>query len=232
MKKRCWVVLALFSYGVRTTLQTKPTVCRNPLNERSVYDTIRRHKIAVVYVYHQELNRNAKYADSRCSSVRGDLLQQAFVSLSKSGYYPKSAVAFLRINRASEMGNALVQDNGLGDISMPSIVLFCDGVVVQDQNGPVVFTGSLSRRELKKKIDAYTDLDLASYVEQERVCKRYERIMQDRMHVYYSPYFSSVANPWNGYWGWPYYGMAQGNYGGNAGVVMGNGGMSFFGSNY
>lgn len=68
--------------------------------------------------------------------------------------------------------------------------------------------------------------------EQERLCRRYERIMKDRMHLYYSPYFSKVANPWNDYWGWPYYGMAQGNYGGNAGVAFGNGGMSFFGSNY
>lgn len=232
MKKRCWILLALVLYGVRTTLQTKPAGCRRSRNESSLYEVIRRHKIAIVHVYHQEPNRNVKYADARCSSVRGDVLQQSFMGLSKSGYYPKSAVAFLRINGASETGRTFLQDNGLSDIFMPSVVLFCDGVVVEDQNGPVVLAGSLNRCALKKKIDSYIDFDIAEYVEQERVCKRYERIMQNRMHVYYSPYFSSVANPWNGYWGWPYYGMAQGNYGGNAGVVMGNGGMSFFGSNY
>lgn len=67
---------------------------------------------------------------------------------------------------------------------------------------------------------------------QERMYKRHERIMQDRIHLYYTPYFSKTANPWNDYWGWPYYGMAQGNYGGNVGVAFGNNGISVFGSNY
>lgn len=63
-------------------------------------------------------------------------------------------------------------------------------------------------------------------------CERYENLLRKRIHLYYTPYFSKVANPWNDYWGWPYYGMAQGNYGGNMGVVVGPSGFSFFGSNY
>ena len=236
MKKRIWIVLALLCYGARCTLLTKPSVCRTLRSERSIYDVIRRHKVAVAYLYFQETGYPGKYM-GRTKHMQRDfaqrpMLQQSFTSLSKSGYYPKNAVAFVQINGASENGKKFLQDNDLSGISMPSVVLFTDGTVVQDQNGPVVLAGALNRRELKKKIDSYIDLDIAQYVEQERVCKRYEGIMRDRMHVYYSPYFSSVANPWNDYWGWPYYGMAQGNYGGNVGVVMGNGGMSFFGSNY
>ena len=115
---------------------------------------------------------------------------------------------------------------------MPSIVLFSNGVLVEDQHGSLVITGAIQRQALKRLIDDYTSLDIAECIQAERSCARYEKIMRNRMHVYYSPYFSSVANPWNGYWGWPYYGMAQGNYGGNAGVVLGNGGVSLFGSNY
>ena len=83
--------------------------------------------------------------------------------------------------------------------------------------------GEVARKRYKKRREESA---------QERIYKRHERIMQDRIHLYYTPYFSKVANPWNDYWGWPYYGMAQGNYGGNTGVVFRNGGMSFFTSNY
>jgi hypothetical protein len=222
---------------MRSSLFTKSPVYQRPRNERTIHETIRRSKIAVVYVYNQEPIGTRKYPGLRYSSVRRNAgqvlaLQQSFISLSKSGYYPRGAVVFLQVNAATEAGKTFLHDHNLMNITLPGVLLFSDGVPVYDQNGPVVLTGSLSRQELKKKIDSYIDIDIAQYVEQERVCKRYEGIMRDRMHVYYSPYFSSVANPWNDYWGWPYYGMAQGNYGGNAGFVVGNGGMSFFGSNY
>lgn len=234
MKKLYVLLFCLGAYGVRSTLFSAQPVSK-ARSEQNLYDTIRRRKVAIAYIDHQapmheQKNRSYSGRNRRCTSQAP--LLQTFAALSKSGYYPKGAVAFVRINSATPFGQQFLQDNGIADITTPCIVLFTDGVLVEDQNGPVQFAGSMRRQELKKKIDAYINLDIASYVEQERLCNRYERIMRDRVHLYYTPYFSHVANPWNGYWGWPYYGMAQGNYGGNAGVVMGNGGMSFFGSNY
>ena len=109
--------------------------------------------------------------------------------------------------------------------TLPSVVLFSDGMPIEDQHGIVAYTGSPSRDRLKQFIDSYLTIDIAQYVQEERAFKQYQDVIRDRAHVYYTPYFSKVANPWNGWWGWPYYGMAQGHYGGNVGV-------NFFGANY
>lgn len=230
------ILLILLSVGIRFGIKTKPLNRKNRAQESSLYDVIRRSKIAIILLYHHEAGTENRPLNKRTCrrycSFPSSQIEQSFEQLSKSGYYPKSAVSFVEINTAHASSAAFMQDNGLSQIRVPSVVLFSDGVPVEDQNGPIVFSGSLTRQTLKKKIDSYVHLDIAQAVAQERLCKRYEGIMRDRMHVYYSPYFSSVANPWNDYWGWPYYGMAQGNYGGNAGAVIGSGGLSFFGSNY
>ena len=227
MKKRAAVGLFLACWGLRFTVFTAPVRNRRVRNEQSLHATVRKQRVAVVYITTSMRSRTAL-----CTLASHNTLFKSFSSLAASGYYPKSAVSFVQIDACRAPDKSFLQDYGLTDVSMPSIVLFSNGVLVEDQHGPLVITGAVQRRELKHLIDDYTSLDTAECVQAERSCARYEKIMRNRMHLYYSPYFSSVANPWNGYLGWPYYGMAQGNYGGNAGVVLGNGGVSLFGSNY
>ncbi|MEX0849800.1 MAG: hypothetical protein WD055_06220 [Candidatus Dependentiae bacterium] len=228
MKKSIGIgLLILVCYVMRTPVIGKSVNYRSSLAERKLYDGIRRHKAAVILLDNQTVCHGRRGVRKKESS-----LQLAFNRLSKSGYYPRKAVAFMHINTQTPIGKLFVKDNNITIDTFPSIVLFSDGIPLEDQHGLITVSGNTDRNQLKKTIDAYLNVDIAKYVQEERNFKQYQDIIRDRAHVYYSPYFSKVANPWNGYWGWPYYGMSQGHYGGNAGVVSNGGGLSFFGANY
>ncbi len=180
---------------------------------------MRQHKAAVVLFY-DEPSCTRRDTDHIAKE-----LKSTFARLAKSGFYPRKAVRFLQANVAQSAGRTIAQDNNISMDRLPAVVLFSDGLPIEDQHGIVAYTGSPTRDQLKQFIDNYLTIDIAQYVQEERAFKQYQDIIRDRAHVYYSPYFSKVANPWNGWWGWPYYGMAQGHYGGNVGV-------NFFGANY
>lgn len=190
--------------------------CASVCNERQLYSQLRKHKAAVILLYD---------GSSKQHSDTMRRLKQAFDQLAKSSFYPRRAVLFVSLDITLPVTKLFMRDNGIKDVRVPLIILFSDGVLLKDQHGMVTFNGDPTREQLKEFIDSYIMIDIAHYVQEERAFKQYQDIIRDRAHVYYTPYFSKVANPWNDYWGWPYYGMAQGNYGGNIGV-------NFFASNY
>lgn len=182
--------------------------------ERDLYQLLRRYKAAVVLLY-----------DSSCMTEEAKQMKKIVSQIERSCFYPKKALLFLSLDVTKPNTKTFIQDYELNIDALPALILFGDGQPMQDQHGVVRFKGVVTRGTLKKFIDTYLNLDLAQSAQEERMFKRYKNIIRDRAHVYYTPYFSKVANPWNDWWGWPYYGMAQGNYGGNFGV-------NFFASNY
>lgn len=221
MKRSMWVLFCLVSsFLLRPQLSSKPHAYRYPCGEQKLYDQIRKHKAVVLFLYNPSSCKCIDHSNNPLKRFKA-----VFAQLSTSGYYPRKAVLFMQLDVTKPAGKTIVQDNTISIDKLPAVVLFKDGVVVEDQHGTVTLTGDPSREQLKRFIDSYITIDIAQYVQEERAFKRYQNIIRDRAHVYYSPYFSKVANPWNDYWGWPYYGMAQGNYGGNIGV-------NFFASNY
>lgn len=219
-------LLLMLCYGLRSPVISKPRSYNGRISERKLYNNIRRRKAAVVLL-------DAPTPKGRRRSCKtSSSMHNAFARLAKSGYYPRKAVTFTQVNTTTPAGKQFVADNHIKTDKLPAIVLFCDGVPVEDQHGIISLVGNTSRAALKKTIDTYLNVDIAQFVEQERTFKKYEDVLRDRAHIYYSPYFSKVANPWNGYWGWPYYGMSQGHYGGNAGIVSTGNGIGFFGANY
>lgn len=221
MKRYALVVIALIgSLALRPQLSSKPHAYRYQGSEQRVYEQIRNHKAAVIFLYDP---LSCKCIDH--SSNLAKKFKTVFTQLSTSGYYPRKAVLFMQLDVTKSAGKIILKDNNIATDKLPAVVLFKDGVTVEDQHGTVMLGNSPSREQLKRFIDSYITIDIAQYVQEERAFKRYQDIIRDRAHVYYTPYFSKVANPWNDYWGWPYYGMAQGNYGGNIGV-------NFFASNY
>jgi hypothetical protein len=221
MKRYAIVGVALIgSLLLRPQLSSKPHAYRYQSSEQRLYEKIRDHKAAVVFLYDPSSCKSIDHSNNPSKRFKA-----VFTQLSTSGYYPRKAVLFMQLDVTKSAGKTIIQDNNILTHKLPAVVLFKDGVVVEDQHGIVTLSGSSSREQLKRFIDSYITIDIAQYVQEERVFKRYQDIIRDRAHVYYSPYFSKVANPWNDYWGWPYYGMAQGNYGGNIG-------LNFFASNY
>ncbi len=220
MKKQVSLLLCLFGcYFLRPQLTSKPRSYSYPCSERKIYNEIRQHKAAVVLFY-DEPNCARRDTNQTLKELKG-----SFARLAKSGFYPRKAVRFVHANIAKSAGRTIAEDNHIALDKLPAVVLFSDGMPIEDQHGVVAYTGGSSRNQLKQFIDNYLSLDIAQYVQEERAFKQYQEIIRDRAHVYYTPYFSRIANPWNDWWGWPYYGQAQGNYGGNVGV-------NFFGSNY
>lgn len=203
----------------RPQLNSKQRAYTYPFKEKELYNQVRTCKVAVLLFYtvdkynHREADRSQKE------------LRATFARLSKSGFYPRKAVRFMQVNSADPVVRTFAQDNDIPLDKLPFIVLFRDGVPLEDQHGILKLTGYPSRQDIKRFVDQYVTLDIAAYVQEERALKQYQDVIRDRAHIYYTPYFSRVANPWNDWWGWPYYGMAQGNYGGNVGV-------NFFASNY
>lgn len=221
MKRYALVLIALIgSLLLRPQLSSKPHAYRYQCSEQRLYEQIRSHKAAVIFLYDPSSCRSIDHSNNS-----GKKFKTVFTQLASSGYYPRKAILFMQLDVTTTAGKTIIQDNNIAVDKLPAIMLFKDGVVVEDQHGTVMLTGSPSREQLKRFIDSYITIDIAQYVQEERAFKRYQDIIRDRAHVYYTPYFSKVANPWNDYWGWPYYGMAQGNYGGNIGV-------NFFASNY
>lgn len=227
MKRPFFMLFVLIGcYVLRSSVISKPINYRSSLAERKLYNAIRRHKAAVVLLDAPEKKGRRRVCNN------GSKVRNAFMRLSRSGYYPRRAVGFMQVDLKTPAGKTFVVDNNIKTDALPAIVLFSDGVPLEDQHGIITLAGNTNRETLKKAIDDYLHVDIAQYVQQERTIKKYEDVLRDRAHVYYSPYFSKVANPWNGYWGWPYYGMAQGHYGGNAGIVSTGNGIGFFGANY
>jgi hypothetical protein len=200
---------------------------RSAAVQRSLYAMLQRHKAAAILLY-AGVTKGQMQPKQRGRTP----LQQAYAALAGSGYYPKKALLWASIDVNSPAGKTFIQDYGVVVDHLPALILLRDGVVVRDQQGIVIANKETSRAQLKTLIDDYLQLDIAQYVQEERLCKQYERVVRDRVHMYYMSYFDRVANPWNDYWGWPYYGQAQGNYGGNAGVNFTPNGINFFGSNY
>lgn len=182
-------------------------------SQADLYGLLRRYKAVVILLF-----------DSSCATDKTKKLKKILSQIVQSGLYPKKAVLFLPLDTTKSTTKLFMQDHDI-NVAVPAVILIADGRVIRDQNGIVLFKGQSTRSDIKKFIDAYLHVDIAHYIQEERVFKRYKNIIRDRAHVYYTPYFSKVANPWNDWWGWPYYGMAQGNYGGNIGV-------NFFASNY
>lgn len=220
--KRYGIMLSVLigSLLLRPQLSSKPHAYRYQFSEQKLYDQIRKYKAVVIFLYNSSSCNSIDHRDNVAKKFK-----KVFSQLSSSGYYPRKAVLFMQLDVTKSAGKVIAHDNGIAIDKLPAVVLFKDGVVVEDQHGVVMLKGNPSREQLKRFIDSYITIDIAQYVQEERVFKKYQDIIRDRAHVYYSPYFSKVANPWNDYWGWPYYGMAQGNYGGNIGV-------NFFASNY
>lgn len=187
---------------------------RGSPDQNDFYQTLRRYKAAVILLY-----------DSSCMTDQTKKMKKIVAQIVSSGFYPKKALIFISLDIAKSDAKTFMQDYELKIDKFPALILFVDGQPIQDQHGIVQFKKSIARGAIKSFIDTYLHLDLAQCAQEERVFKRYKNIIRDRAHVYYMPYFSKVANPWNDWWGWPYYGMAQGNYGGNIGV-------NFFASNY
>jgi hypothetical protein len=209
---------------MRPTLQS--STCSSA-EQRMLNAVIKRHKAAAILLYAGQKTQR-RHNQKQGSSP----LHRSFTAIARSGYYPKKALLWASIDTNSPAGRTFIQDYGVVVDHLPAIILLRDAVAVRDQQGLVMADSSASREQLKTLIDDYLQLDIAKYVEEERLCKKYERVVRDRVHMYYMSYFDRVANPWNDYWGWPYYGMAQGNYGGNAGVNFTPNGINFFGSNY
>lgn len=182
-----------------------------------LHNQLRKYEAAVLFFYDGSCRKTAK---------RVRRFQQALAQVAQSGIYPDKALVFISLDVTKSLTQLFMQDHDIFVVNkVPTLILFKNGVIIQDQHGVVMFNEEPSRSSIRRFIDNYLALDIAQHVRQERALKRYKSVMRDRMHVYYTPYFSKIANPWNDWWGWPYYGMAQGNYGGNVGV-------NFFASNY
>lgn len=187
---------------------------RGSCNQQDIYHLLRRYKTAVVLLY-----------DSSCMTEQTKQMKKIVSQLANSAFYPKKSLLFLSLDVSKSHVKIFMQDYDLKIDKFPALILYANSQVIQDQKGVVQFNGPVTRATIKKFIDTYLCIDLEQYAQEERMFKRYKNIVRDRTHVYYTPYFSKVANPWNDWWGWPYYGMAQGNYGGNMGI-------NFFASNY
>lgn len=187
---------------------------RGSCNQQDIYHLLRRYKTAVVLLY-----------DSSCMTEQAKRMKKTVSQLANSAFYPKKSLLFLSLDVSKSHVKIFMQDYNLTIDKFPALILFANSQLLQDQKGAVQFNGLATRTDIKKFIDSYLHLDLEQYAQEERVFKRYKNVIRDRAHVYYTPYFSKVANPWNDWWGWPYYGMSQGNYGGNMGI-------NFFASNY
>lgn len=187
---------------------------RGSYNQQDIYHLLRRYKTAAVLLY-----------DSSCMTEQAKQMKKIVSQLANSVFYPKKSLLFLSLDVSKSHVKIFMQDYNLTIDKFPALILFANSQLLQDQKGAVQFNGPIARADIKKFIDRYLCIDLEQYAQEERVFKRYKNIVRDRAHVYYTPYFSKVANPWNDWWGWPYYGMAQGNYGGNMGI-------NFFASNY
>jgi len=220
MKRYIGVVLIVAGvWLLRFDVQSVPSGAHTPA-ERRLYNQLRKQAAAVVLFYHQERRAPRDPKTKELKQVR-----HLFGELASSGYYPCKAIRFMQLNTADPAVCMVAQDMHIDVHDAPKVVLFSNGVPIKDQHGLVALSDLSSRQTLKAFVDDYLTIDIAQHVQEERAFKRYQGVLRDRMHVYYTPYFSKVANPWNGYWGWPYYGMSQGHYGGNAGI-------SFFGANY
>lgn len=226
MKRIGLIIFCSLLYVVRPQLQSN-TRSSAGHEQRMLNAVIKRHKAAVILLYAGKKGQRVQTKQRACTA-----LQRSFAALARSGYYPKKAVLWASIDTNSAAGRTFIQDYGIVVDHLPAVILLRDAVAVRDQQGLVIADSSATREQLKTLIDDYLQLDIAQYVQEERLCKNYERVVRDRVHMYYMSYFDRVANPWNDYWGWPYYGMAQGNYGGNAGVNFTPNGINFFGSNY
>ncbi len=188
--------------------------------QRKFYSELRRHKAAVVLFYRQEAcgKRRFKNDPLRC-------LQRNLNMLARSGFYPKRAVRFMEANLKNPAIQTVARDNQIATDHLPALVLFSDGMPLKDQHGVVTLTGAQDRDEIKQFIDSYLNIDIAEYIKKDRSIAYHEKIANERSYIYYRSHFNPISNPWNGYWGWPYYGMAMGHYGGGVGI-------NFIGSNY
>jgi hypothetical protein len=172
---------------------------RSVSSEKRFYSFIRKNELAVVLFYRKD--KEIKQDDVLYNQVVS--LERMFSSTSRTPSYREAEIQFLTINVTKEKLIDLAQDFGV--TSIPSFILFKDGVPVR-KNGTIVrLDGFIDRERLINFIDSHFETRVKDIIKEKAEARK--RAAEERRYWYYSrPYWDwgwGWGYPY--YWGWPYY---------------------------